>query len=159
MNGNWICWTLIDHNCKNYSAITNSDTLQFTTACTKPSQSAVSSSPMDVTLILGSCPCRLVAISHQPPTLLTAISRLPCNGSWSLLYSLGTNLTENTTSNSYSTLACYTAFTWQWRFLWFHSSCFEQICHSMNAVFSPSLSIPIMLQISVHKSKFKSPGP
>jgi hypothetical protein len=74
-------------------------TLQFTIARTKSSQSAVSS-PVDVPLLLGSCPHRLAAISHQPPTL-TAISRLPCNGTWSLLYSLIMDRTENTASNSY----------------------------------------------------------
>jgi hypothetical protein len=49
---------------------------------------------------------RLVAISHQSPTLLTAISRPSSNSSWPLLYSLGKDHTENTTSNSSSTVAC-----------------------------------------------------
>jgi hypothetical protein len=38
--GNWINWTLTD---RNYSALANSHTQQFTTARTKSSQSAVSS--------------------------------------------------------------------------------------------------------------------
>jgi hypothetical protein len=73
--GNWIYWTLTDHN-YNYSALTSSHTLQFTTARTKSFQSSLSS-PVDVPLLPGSHPCRLAAISHQPPTLLTSISRLP----------------------------------------------------------------------------------
>jgi hypothetical protein len=48
---------------------------------------------------------RLAAISHQPPTLLTAISRLSHNHSSSLLYSLGKDCTENTSPNSSSTVA------------------------------------------------------
>jgi hypothetical protein len=35
--GNWIYSTLINRNYNNYAAITNSHTLQFTTACTKSS--------------------------------------------------------------------------------------------------------------------------
>jgi hypothetical protein len=89
----------------NYSAIANSHALQFTTAYTKSSQSV--SSPVDVFLLPGSRPRRLAAISHQPPSLLTAVSRLPCNGSWFSLYSLGTDRTENTASNSYSTVALH----------------------------------------------------
>jgi hypothetical protein len=59
----------------NYSTVTNSHTLQFTAAHTKSSQSAVSSQ-VDVPLLLGSRSCRLLVISHQPPTLLTANSRI-----------------------------------------------------------------------------------
>jgi hypothetical protein len=55
---------------------------------------------MDVPVLPGSRPRRLAAISHQPPTLLTAVSRLSRNGSWSSLYSLGTDETEITASNS-----------------------------------------------------------
>jgi hypothetical protein len=69
----------------NYSAIANSPTLHFTTAHTKSSQSAVSS-PEDVLLLLGSRPRRLAAISHQPPALLNAVSRLPCKSGLELLY-------------------------------------------------------------------------
>jgi hypothetical protein len=46
-------------------------------------------STMDVPLLPGPHPHRLVAILHQPPTLLTAISRLFHNGSRSSLYILG----------------------------------------------------------------------
>jgi hypothetical protein len=42
-------------------------------------------------LFPGSRLRRLAAISHQPPTLPTAISRLFHTGSWSSLYSLGTD--------------------------------------------------------------------
>jgi hypothetical protein len=63
------------------------------------------SSPVDVPLLLGSCPSRLVAISHQPPTLLTAVSRLSHNHSCSLIYSLGTDCIENTSPNNYSIVA------------------------------------------------------
>jgi hypothetical protein len=53
---------------------------------------------VDIPLLLGSCPHKLAAISHQPPTLLTAVSRLPRNGSWSSLYSLSMDGRENTAS-------------------------------------------------------------
>jgi hypothetical protein len=46
---------------------------------------------VDVPLLPGSRPRRLATISHQPPTLLTAVSRLSRNGSWSSLYILGTD--------------------------------------------------------------------
>jgi hypothetical protein len=64
----------------NYSAFANSRTLQFTTARNKSSQSALSS-PVDILLLPDSRPGRLATISHQPPILLTAVSRLLCNGS------------------------------------------------------------------------------
>jgi hypothetical protein len=59
----------------NYSAIVNSHALQFTTARAKSSQSTVSS-PVDAPLLPGSRPRRLTAILHQPPTVLTTVSRL-----------------------------------------------------------------------------------
>jgi hypothetical protein len=89
-----------------------------------------------VPLLLGSHPRRLAAISHQPPTLLTADSGLSHNGNW-LLYNLGTDRTENVSS----IIACsvvagettclqscslatavilspvYTAVTWQWVYM------------------------------------------
>jgi hypothetical protein len=49
---------------------------------------------------------RLTTISHQPLTLLTAISRLASNGSWPSLYSLATDRTENIVYNSSSIVAC-----------------------------------------------------
>jgi hypothetical protein len=55
---------------------------------------------------------------------------LPCNGSWTSLYSLGTYRTENTVSNNYLIVVCYTVVSSQWLCLWLHSSCFEQICHN-----------------------------
>jgi hypothetical protein len=61
---------------------------------------------MDVPLLPGSCPRTLPAISHQTRTLLTAVSRLSRSGSWSSLYSLDTNRTENIASNSSSVVAC-----------------------------------------------------
>jgi hypothetical protein len=100
---NWIYWTLTDCN-YNYSAVANSHTLQFTTACAKSSRSAVSS-PVDDPLLPGSRSHRLAAISHQPP-LITAISRLSCNHSCFSLYSLSTDHTENTASNSSSSVVC-----------------------------------------------------
>jgi hypothetical protein len=72
----------------NYSATGKLHTLQSTTACTKSSQYVVSSQ-VDVPLLPGLRPRRLAAISHQPPTLLTAVSRFLCNGSWSSLCSPG----------------------------------------------------------------------
>jgi hypothetical protein len=50
---------------------------------------------------------RLAAISHQPPTLLTAVSGLSRNRSCPSLYSLGTNRIENTTPNSYVASSSY----------------------------------------------------
>jgi hypothetical protein len=57
-----------------YLTLANSHNLQFTTSHTKSSQSPVPL-PVDISLLLGSRPRRLAAISHQP-NLLTAISRL-----------------------------------------------------------------------------------
>jgi hypothetical protein len=42
--GNWMYWPLTDRNSSNYGATATSHTLQFTAACNKSSQSAVSSS-------------------------------------------------------------------------------------------------------------------
>jgi hypothetical protein len=53
-------------------------------------------------LLPGSRPRRLAAISHHSPTLLTAVSRLSRNGSWSTLYSPST---DSKTSVS-SIIAC-----------------------------------------------------
>jgi hypothetical protein len=95
--GDWIYWTLTDWTSSNYSAIANSHTLQFATARTEPSQSAVSSLAIDgcQQCLLLRCSCsyrlatvpllthryncltpRLMAISHQTATLLTAASSL-----------------------------------------------------------------------------------
>jgi hypothetical protein len=89
----------------NYCASANSRNLQFPTERDNSSQSAVSS-PVDGPLLSGSRPRRLAAISHQPPTLLTAVSRLVYNGSSPPLYSLGTDRTENTASNRSSIVEC-----------------------------------------------------
>jgi hypothetical protein len=51
---------------------------------------------------------RLAAISHQPPTLLAAVSRLSRNRSCSSLYSLGTDRIENASPNSSSIAASLT---------------------------------------------------
>jgi hypothetical protein len=48
---------------------------------------------------------RLAAISHQPPALLTAVSRLTRNHSYFSLYSLCTDHTENSSPNSSSIVA------------------------------------------------------
>jgi hypothetical protein len=53
----------------------------------------------------------LATVPQLIPSLLTAISRLPCNCSWSSLYNLDTDRTENTASNIYSVIECYTAIT------------------------------------------------
>jgi hypothetical protein len=50
---------------------------------------------------------RLAAISHQPPTLLTAVWRVSRNHSSALLHSLGTNRTENMSPNSSSIVAAH----------------------------------------------------
>jgi hypothetical protein len=86
-----------------YSAVINSHTLQFTIAHTKSSQSAVSS-PVDVPLLLGSRPCGMAAISYQLPTLLTAVSILPCNESESESYV--------TTDSQSASLSWYKAPIW-----------------------------------------------
>jgi hypothetical protein len=88
----------------NYNTVNNLYTLQITTARTKSSHSPASS-PVDVILLLGSRPRRLTTISHKPPTLLITVSRLSRKDRWSSLYSLGTDRTENTASNSYSIIA------------------------------------------------------
>jgi hypothetical protein len=53
---------------------------------------------VEVPLFPGSRPRRLAAISHQPPTLLTAVSGFSRNGSRPSLYSLGTDRTGNVSS-------------------------------------------------------------
>jgi hypothetical protein len=52
---------------------------------------------------------RPAAISHQPPPLLTAVSRLSCNRSCFSLCSLGMDYTENTTYKRSSIVACASA--------------------------------------------------
>jgi hypothetical protein len=86
---------------------------------------------VEVPLLPGSQPRWLTANSHQIPTLLTAVLGLTRNGSLSLLYGLSTDRIENTASDSYSIVVCYTAVTKQWLFLWFLSSYCEQIRHSV----------------------------
>jgi hypothetical protein len=63
-----------------------------------------SSASVFTPLLTGNCltPNSLL----QPPTLLTDISRLLSNGSWPLLYSLGTDHTQNNASDSSSVVAC-----------------------------------------------------
>jgi hypothetical protein len=51
---------------------------------------------VDVPLLPGSHPHRIVPISYQPPTILP--SQDSRNDSWSSLYSLGVDSTENTAS-------------------------------------------------------------
>jgi hypothetical protein len=84
--GNLIYWTLTDRN-NNYSAIANSHTLQYTTTCANSllSASLHQSLPGDEfqqcsrSYRLATVPQlipRLAVNSHQPPTLLTSVSRL-----------------------------------------------------------------------------------
>jgi hypothetical protein len=49
---------------------------------------------------------RLAAVSRQPPTLLTFVSRLYSNSRWPSLYSFGTDRKENTDSNSFDIVGC-----------------------------------------------------
>jgi hypothetical protein len=84
---NWIYWTLTslhftDH-CNTKTSALNHVAWQWLPT-------------VDVPLLPGSHPHRLAAISHQPPTFLTAFSRLSHNGSWYSLYSLRTDRTKNT---------------------------------------------------------------
>jgi hypothetical protein len=117
------------HTC-NYSVIANSQTSQFVAACAKSSQSVVSSplSPSNgfqyssffsfrVHVLTGRrlshnsliAPTDLTptpaAILHQPPTLLTDVSRLSRNVSCFSLYGLGMDLIEDTSPNSSSIVA------------------------------------------------------
>jgi hypothetical protein len=113
----------------NCSGNCNSHTLQFSTSCTKSSQSAVSSPVVTgngfqchnflsfrvhvitgwrlphISLIGPAETLRLVAISQQPPTLLTAISKPSHSRSCSSLYSLGMDRIENTSPISSSVVA------------------------------------------------------
>jgi hypothetical protein len=68
-----------------------------------------------MSLLPYSCSYRLVTVSQLNPTPLTALSRLHSDGCWTSLYSLGTDSTENTVTNSYSIVACVSvaAITWQ----------------------------------------------
>jgi hypothetical protein len=70
---------------------------------------------------------RLAAISHQPSTLLTAVSRLPRNRSSCSSYNLGTDRTENTSPNSSSTVASISYHTDHVE----NTTSLEQICHNM----------------------------
>jgi hypothetical protein len=69
--GNWIehLQIITTSGC---TSVANSHNLQFTTACTKYLQSALSSS-VNVPLLQASCLPRLAAISHQTPTHPTAV--------------------------------------------------------------------------------------
>jgi hypothetical protein len=90
-------------NTSNYSANANSHTLQFTTACTKSFQFAVSSLVVVWywlrTPYFPQLPCSRpywpATVSQLPSTPLTAVSRLFHNGSCSSLYNLGTDRIEN----------------------------------------------------------------
>jgi hypothetical protein len=72
---------------------------------------------MDVPLFSCSRSRRLVTISHQPPTLPTAVSRMPPNDSSSSLYRQRTSRRENTASNSSSTFAYMPVVTITWGLL------------------------------------------
>jgi hypothetical protein len=104
---------------------------------------------MDVPLLPGSRPLRLAAISHPPPTLLTAVSRLSRNGSWFSVCSISTDRTGNIAYNN-SIVSCVSVAAVTWRLLshclakdvsveplpsngclcWLHNSGFQQTCHS-----------------------------
>jgi hypothetical protein len=128
--GNWIYWTLTDrkYSTNSYSAIANSHNPQLL----QHERSLHSLlylhrlSPINgfqyrsflnflvhvltgrrliQNLLIALTP-RLAAISHQPPTLLIAILILSCNCCCSLLYSLGTDNTENTSPNSSVVASC-----------------------------------------------------
>jgi hypothetical protein len=94
--GNRIYWTHKHTTCDYTLEITIRQWLVF--SATVSLRCLVTSSTVDVLLLPGSRPRRLATISHQPPTLITTVSRHCCNGGWSSLYSLGKNRTENTAS-------------------------------------------------------------
>jgi hypothetical protein len=66
----------------------------------------VTSSNSRLPLFPSSRSRRLATISHQPPTFLTAVSRLARNGSWSSLHSLGMDRRESTSCSSSSVVTC-----------------------------------------------------
>jgi hypothetical protein len=68
---------------------------------------------------------KLAAISHQPPTLLTAVSRLPCNSIWSSLYSIGADRTEDTAFKLMHSCVLHSRYLT----MALQSSCFEQTRH------------------------------
>jgi hypothetical protein len=74
-------------------------------------------------------------------------STLSLNRSWSSSYSLRTAHTENTASNTYSIVACYTAITQQWLFLWLHSSCFVQT--EINGTYNKTHLFPFCLEVEI----------
>jgi hypothetical protein len=74
------------------------------------------------------------AISHQPPTLLTAISGLFCNGSWSSLYNFSMDPTKNTSANSSSVVAWHSCWHGLHREYYFQQLfCYVCVCcgHSL----------------------------
>jgi hypothetical protein len=93
----------------------------------------------------------LTPISYSSNCRLRTLSRLTGNGSWSSLYRLGTNLTENTACSSSCIVACVSIAAIKWRLLshcletdvfkepfpsniclfWLHNSGFQQTCHSI----------------------------
>jgi hypothetical protein len=98
--GNWMYWPLTD---RNYSAIANSHTLQFTTTHIKSFQSAVSSpavawwriptiSSASVLTFLPTCDCSTTVDSHLSSTQFYWLNSAR-SVEW---HSLGTDPTENT---------------------------------------------------------------
>jgi hypothetical protein len=89
--------------------------------------------------------------NSQLTACLQTPSRLTGDGSWASLYSLGTDRTENSASNSSCIVACVSVatitrrlqshclatgvFTEPFRgngyFCWLHHSCFQQTCHNI----------------------------
>jgi hypothetical protein len=90
-------------NCSLASAITFSQQ-QLTTTEPRQSSNSLTHQPTQSTPLT----LRLAAMSHQTPTLLTAVSRFSRNGSCSSLCSLGMDRISDTSPNSSSTVASRT---------------------------------------------------
>jgi hypothetical protein len=79
--------------------------------------------------------------SHQPLTLITAVSSISAYGSWSSLHSFSTDRTRNAVSNIYSIVAYYTAVSQQWLHCEYAAMCTDrhgEVIHSFRQVFVES---------------------
>jgi hypothetical protein len=87
----------------------------------------------------------------QPPTLLTAVSRLSRNRSWSSLYGLGTVRTENTSPNSsiVVSLSCHTDRVENTASHSFIIACYESVVYQQACLQSRSLAAAVSAAFTV----------